>query len=81
MCTSLSAVALAKVGPRFSLTGSFVSFCGPKDQQDPINCESYTIDMVDRSIGSGLAGLGEESRYSKQFCAVRRRLIPGMNLH
>jgi len=58
MCTSLAAVALAKVGPRFSLTGSQFSFAARRHQQDQINCGRYTRDIVDRSIGSGYAGLG-----------------------
>ena len=55
MCTSLSAVALAKVGPRFSLTGSHFSFAV---QQDRISLGYYTLRIVDWSIGSGLAGIG-----------------------
>jgi len=61
MCTSLAAVALAKVGPRFSLTGSVVSFCGPKGQQDQLSSGDNTFGKVDRSIDSGLVGLGERN--------------------
>jgi len=48
MCTS----------PRFSLIGSRFSFVVQRYQQDQINCENYTRDNVNRSIGSGFAGLG-----------------------
>ena len=44
-------------------------------QQDQINCGSYTHDIVDRSTGSGLVGLGTRLSHGASFAVLNVALI------